>query len=80
VETLSYKDLIRYTMKLERYNDRTLGEYMGVSRNSVTNTLGDRCGMTMDNFLRYCEALNINLIAEWEDPRGRQPKVRFRIE
>lgn len=80
LERLPYKEVLRYVMNLERHNARTLADYMGVGQNSVNSTLGDRCGMTMENFLRYCEALNITLYAEWEDPTGRRPKVKFCVE
>lgn len=80
METMPYKDVLRYAMGLERHSMRTLADYIGLTPKSVQVTLGSRCGMTMENYLRYCDALNLKLYAEWEDPRGRQPKVRFRIE
>lgn len=79
MEELPYKEIIRYAMRLERYNTRSLAEDMGLASDTVKTTLGSRCGMTMENFLRYCAALDLTLIAEWEDPRGRSPKVRFRV-
>lgn len=80
MEKLGYKEALKYAMKLERHTNKSMGEYLGVTPSVVHTTLHDRCGMTMENFMRYCEALNMKVFVEWEDPSGRQAKVRFRIE
>lgn len=75
----NYKEVIKAIMKEQRYNNTSFAAKLGVTRAGVSNALSGPCGMTMNTFLQYCDALGAKVIVEWQDPMDKRRNFRWHI-
>ncbi len=79
----SYKGVIKDILDAKDWTYAALARKLKVSRNSVGSALQEnnaRCGMTMENFLKYASALGARVYVEWEDDGDGRRRYRWEIK